>query len=226
MVSFFYPQITQIEPRKLCNLWIVLLLCLSVVTGCRRSEIDQKVSATTAATPSLPQQTTVASSAAVKPQLNACSMLTSQEIESIQGEAVRETKLNERSADGLNVSQCFFTLPTFTKSISVAVTRRAEGPGARDPRQFWRDTFHRDKEAQRDRGRKRERGEEGGEESRPPQKIPGIGDEAFWMTSPAAAILYVLKGSSFVRLSIGGREDQETKIIKSKALAQKVIDRL
>jgi hypothetical protein len=204
---------------------IVVLVFLSAVAGCRRSEIDQKALATSASTPSLPQQNTVASSAAVKPKLNACAMLTSQEIDSIQGEAVRETRLNERSADGLNVSQCFFTLPTFTKSISLAVTQRADGPGARDPRQFWKDTFHRDKEAQRDRDRERP-GKEEGEESRPPQKISGIGDEAFWMTSPVAGILYVLKGPSFVRLSIGGPEDQETRIKKSKALARKVIDRL
>jgi hypothetical protein len=142
-------------------------------------------------------------------------MLTSQDIESIQGETLKETRLSEGSADGLSVSQCFFTLPTFTNSISLAVTQRAGDTGARDPRQFWRDTFHRDKD----------RGEEE-RESRPPQKISGIGDEAFWMTSPAAGILYVLKGSSFVRISIGGSEDQQTKIRKSKALARKVVDRL
>jgi hypothetical protein len=215
MVLFFYPQITRIDPpRNLCNLWIVLLLSLSVVTGCRRSEIHQKASATSAAVPSPQQNTTVATSSQVKPKLDACTMLTSQEIESIQGEALKDTKLSESSAEGLNVSQCFFTLPTFTNSISLVVTQRGDGAGARDPRQFWRDTFHREKD----------REEEG--ESRPPQKISGIGDEAFWMTSPAAGILYILKGSSFVRISIGGREDQQTKIKKSKALAQKVIDRL
>jgi len=112
--------------------------------------------------------------------------------------------------------------PSPQQSTKVATSSQVKpkfGAGARDPRQFWRDTFHRDKEPEKDRGE-----EEG--ESRPPQKVSGIGDEAFWMTSPAAGILYVLKGSSFVRISIGGREDQQTKIKKSKALAQKVIDRL
>jgi hypothetical protein len=148
-------------------------------------------------------------------------MLSSEEIQSIQGESLKETKLSERSADGFYISQCFFTLPTFTNSISLAVTQRADGPGARDPRKFWKDNFHRDKE----RNKEREREEEG-EESRPPQKISGIGDEAFWMASPAAGILYVLKGGSYVRVSIGGPGDQQTKIKKSKALARKVIDRL
>ena len=222
MALFFYPQITRMDRRSPCNLWIVLLLSLSVVTGCGRSEIDQKASTTSAAVPSPQQSPAVATSSQVKPKLNACAMLTSQEIESIQGETLKETKLSESSADGLNVSQCFFTLPTFTNSISLVVTQRADGTSARDPRQFWRDTFHRDKEPEKDRDRGKE--EEG--ESRPPQKISGIGDEAFWMTSPAASILYVLKGSSFIRISIGGSGDQQTKIKKSKALAQKVIDRL
>ena len=225
MVSFLCPQITQIDSRNLCSLWmIVFLLFLSVMAGCRRSAIDQKALATSTATPSVQQQTTVAGPDPVKPKLNACAMLTSQEIESIQAETLKETRLNESSADGLNVSQCFFTLPTFTKSISLVISQRADGPGAHDPRQIWRETFDRDKKPPKDRNRERDREE--GEESRPPQKISGIGDEAFWMTSPAAGILYVLKGSTYIRISIGGREDQQTKIRKSTALARKVIDRL
>ena len=205
---------------------IVLLLSLLVLTGCREAEIAQQVPAPVTTTPSPQQSATPAASSQSKPKLDACALLTSQEIQSIQGEAVKETKLSESSADGLNVSQCFFTLPTFTNSISLVVTQSADGPGARDPRQFWRDIFHRDKEPATDRDREKYRGKEEDEESRPPQKIPGIGDEAFWMVSPAAGILYVLKGPRYVRISIGGREDQQTKIRKAKALAQKVIDRL
>src|ERR1044071_4782611 len=145
-----YPQITQIDPRKLCSLWIVLLLSLSVVTGCSRS----------ATVPSLQQSAS---------KVDACAMLTSQEIESVQGETLKDTKLSESSADGLNVSQCFFTLPTFTNSISLVVTQRAEGAGARDPREFWKENFHDDKERTKDGDRKTDRGKEEGEESRPPQ---------------------------------------------------------
>jgi hypothetical protein len=203
---------------------IVLLLSLLVVTGCRGSEVSRNAPATSAATPSPQQSTTTVAAASpqVKPKLNACAMLTSQEIESIQGEALKLTQLSETSVDGFKVSQCFFTLPTFTNSISLVVTQRADGPGARDPRQYWRDTFRQDKESSKERGR----GEKEEAESRPPLKVSGIGDEAYWMTSPAAGILYVLKGPSFIRISIGGSGDQQTKIQKSKALARKVIDRL
>jgi len=218
----------------------VLLLFLFVVSGCARSGTSQTATntnvlqsehpspapAASVAVPSPQQETTAASSPQLKPKLDACAMLTSQEIQSIQGEGLKETKLSESSANGLHVSQCFFALPTFTNSISLAITERAVGPGARDPKQFWKDTFHSGKELKNDGDREKDREKEEGEESRPPQQISGIGDEAFWMASRAAGILYVLKGSSYLRISIGGRGDQQTEIRKSKALAQKVIDRL
>ena len=200
---------------------IVLLLSLFAVSGCARSGISETAgNANTQSQAPSPQTTTTASSPQSKPKLNACAMLTSEEIQSIQGERFTDTKLSENSANGLRVSQCFFTLPTFTNSISLAITQKADAPDARDPKQFWKDTFHSHKEQKNDSDREQE------EESRPPQKITGIGDEAFWMTSPAAGILYVLKGSSYIRISIGGRGDQQTKVTKAKALAQKVISRL
>lgn len=215
---------------------IVLLLSLFLVNGCARSGTSQTETNTnalrreyhspspaTSAVASSPQQSSAAaSSPQLKPKLDACAMLTSEEIQSIQGEALKEAKLSESSGNGLRVSQCFFSLPTFTNSISLAITQKADGPGARDPKEFWKDTFHSGK--QRNNGDDREKDE--GEESRPPQKITGIGDEAFWMASRAAGILYVLKNSSYIRISIGGGGDQQTKIGKSKALARKVIDRL
>jgi|ERR1043166_2215376 hypothetical protein len=204
----------------------VLLLFPFVVAGCRKSErITQQQSqipTTSPPTQSSPQRTVTADSSGVKPKIDACAMLTSKDIESIQGEAIKETKLSGRSAGGFNASQCFFTLPTFTNSISLSVTERGDGPGARDPKEFWKDTFHREKGAKREKERE---GEEE-EESAPPKKITGIGEEAFWIGSRVAGSLYVLKGHSYVRVSVGGPGDQQSKIRKSKALAQKVIDRL
>jgi hypothetical protein len=219
---------------------IVLLLSLFVVNGCVRSGTSQTATnpnalrserpsptpAASAAPSSSQQASTAASSSQLKPKLDACAMLTSQEIQSIQGEGFNEAKLSESSANGFHVSQCFFTLPTFTNSISLVITQKADGSGARDPRQFWKDTFHPGKERTNDGDRERDREKEEGEEARPPQKIPGIGDEAFWMASRAGGILYVLKDSSYIRISIGGGGDQQTRISKSKALARKVIDRL
>ena len=225
------------------RLKLVILLCLLVIAGCRSSDTDQNATNTQ----SSPGQTTQGSPAAetsaaspgtspataaapenrdsaatnVKPKVDACAMLTSQDIEPIQGEALKETKLSGASSGGFNVSQCFFTLPTFTNSISLSVMHKGDGPGARDPREFWKDTFHKEK------GRKREKDrEEEEEEKSEAQKVTGIGDEAFWMASRAAGALYVLKGNSYVRVSVGGSGDQQVKLKKSKALARKVIERL
>ena len=69
-------------------------------------------------------------------------------------------------------------------------------------------------------------GEQEEEEGSPPQKVNGLGDDAYWIGSRVGGALYVLKGSSYVRISIGGGADQSNKITKSKTLAQKAMARL
>jgi hypothetical protein len=179
---------------------------------------------TTSASPS---QAAPATATTTQPKTDACVLLTSKEIESVQGEAVKETKLSGQSSGGFSMSQCFFTLPTFTNSVSLLVAQKAEGAGARDPKEFWRDTFHENKAGEEDKERERDKkkGEEE-EESTPPQKVTGVGDEAYWTGSRVGGALYVLKGNSYVRISIGGAADAGVRIKKSKALAEKALTRL
>jgi hypothetical protein len=156
---------------------------------------------------------------------DACALLSSQDLETVQGEAIKETKLTARSDGGFAISQCFFTLPTFTNSVSLAVTQKADTAQARDPKEFWKETFHRDAaEMKREREREEKDGEK--EEVAPPQRITGIGDDAYWMGSRIGGALYVLKGGSYLRVSIGGPGDQTSKLKRSKALAQMAIARL
>jgi hypothetical protein len=144
----------------------------------------------------------------------ACAMLTSEDIQAVQGEALKSAKPSERSSAGLNVSQCYFELPTTANSIVLTVTRKAsEG---RDPTESWRLIFHEEHHPQR-----KEEGEE-----KEPVKIDGLGDEAFWTGTKIGGALYVLKGNCYLRISVGGAGDQAAKIEKSKALAQKVLARL
>lgn len=172
-------------------------------------------------------QTPTTNISEVKPKTDACALLTSKEIEAIQGEPLKETKLSGRSEGGFVVSQCFFTLPTFINSVSLAITQKGDGAGARDPKEFWSSTFETSgKHDEREREPEKARREEKGEEERPPKKIAGIGDDAFWTGSRVGGALYVLKGNNYVRVSIGGAGDEASKIRKSKALAQKVIARL
>jgi hypothetical protein len=44
-------------------------------------------------------------------------MLTSEEIQAVQGEGLKGTKPSQRSGAGLLVAQCYFELPTATNSI-------------------------------------------------------------------------------------------------------------
>ena len=64
------------------------------------------------------------------------------------------------------------------------------------------------------------------EKGPPPKKIASLGDEAYWASNRFGGTLYVLKGDAFISIGIGGTDDEETKLKKSKALAQKALQRL
>ena len=106
--------------------------------------------------------------------------------------------------------------------------RSATGTEAND---YWDKTMHVSAEpsaadAQRDNAdHKAESGEEE-EKKNPPKKVEGVGDEAYWSGNRFGGALYVLKRNVILRISVGGPEDQETKIAKSKAIAKKAISHL
>jgi hypothetical protein len=161
----------------------------------------------------------------------ACELLTSDEIKSVQGEAPQDKKGDERVEGSFMVSQCYYALSTLSKSVVLTVTS-AEGGSATDLRNFWKNSFSREGEGERDRDKKakdrdqkNERGEER-EESVPPQKVTGVGEEAYWTASRVGGALYALKQHAFIRISVGGPDDQNSKLKKSKTLAQKVLKKL
>jgi hypothetical protein len=147
---------------------------------------------------------------------DACALLTTEEIQAVQGETLKNTKPSQRVAAGLTVSQCYFELPTAANSVVLTVTRKADG--GRDPSQSWQDIFHSE--------RRSEREEEPGEKKSQKQKIDGLGEEAFWTGTRIGGALYVLKRNCYIRISVGGAGDQAQKIEKSKALAESVLKRL
>ena len=232
----------------------VVTLCTLVfgVVGCAKSEVPASNQAaiatqTTAGSPSPLSQNvqngepmaTTSGAATARGKTDACALLTSQEIRSVQGEPLKETKASGGAEKGFSVSQCFFTLPTFNNSVSLVVTQRGEGAGSRDPKEFWEETFEKESEGEREKehdkksAKEREKEKAGGkgreeeeEEAPPAQRITGVGDEAFWTGSRVGGALYVLKGSAYLRVSIGGAGDQQSKINKSKALARLALKRL
>jgi hypothetical protein len=132
---------------------------------------------------------------------NACDLLTADDLQRIQGERPVEAKASESGTS----QQCFYRLPTFANSINIAVTR--------DGRALWQ------------RIEQGGREEEEGEKNRT-REIEGLGDDALWSTLPVGATLYVLQRDTMLRISIGGKMDDATRLQKSIALARLVLKRL
>ncbi len=169
-----------------------------------------------------------------------CGFLSASEVADVQGETISDTHGSERPNGLLVTSQCFYRLPTFSKSVSLEVMRpTSTGESAHAAEEFWTRRFskHRQKEdrateemlaeSKKERGERKSGVEDGEEEEgAPPEPIAGLGDEAYWTGSQINGTLYVRKKDIIVRLSIGGAEDQPSKIKKARALAEQVLKRL
>ena len=137
-------------------------------------------------------------------QLDACHVLSKEDVAAVQGESYTETKL---SAHG-ELTTCFYQLPTFSKSISVDVMRG----GARE---YWEENIENERER-----------EEPEEKEAELHRVPGIGSEAFWVGARGTGSLFVRKDDSMVRVSVGGPGTAEEKIRKSKTLALRALKKL
>lgn len=153
-----------------------------------------------------------------------CALLTSSEIEAVQGEPVKEAKASAQPSGGMLISQCLFLTPTSAKSVNLSVTTPDSG-GSITPREFWRSQFHSasHKKTEEDYGKSKPESER--EEASNPHFISGIAEEAYWVGSSIAGALYVLKGESFLRISVGGFSDESARLEKAKALARAAIKR-
>src|SRR4029453_11158682 len=197
----------------------VCLLCslLLLFTGCRKPASVQ---------PSLNSQSASRQESGSANSFNACELLEKKEIEAIQGSPIKETKSSALSDAAFRISQCFYTAAEFSKSVSLALIQRDPGrPTTTSPKDFWKERFGRYSadEKERDKAEKvtqRREEKEEKEEAVPPKKIEGVGDEAFWASNRFGGVLYVLQGDAFISVSVGGPDNEETKIKKSKALAQ------
>ena len=160
---------------------------------------------------------------ATKPEtkVDACALLTGEEIEAVQGSRITESKKTERAEGGFRISQCYFAAEQTSQSVSLVVTQSdPDNPVRRTPKDYWKDTFT-------GHAVSKEREREGEErESTAPVKIEGVGDDAYWLGNRVGGALYAIKKKTFIRLSLGGPDDQTTKIDKSKTLARKALDRL
>ncbi len=164
-------------------------------------------------------------------KIDVCALLTSAEMEAVQGEPVKETKPSVQQSGSFLMSQCFFRTATFTKSVSLALAAPDPAkPSALTPREFWRKQFHPPEPVEEEKpvaGKAPKKAEvEREEELRKPRPIDGLGEEAYWVGNPISGALYVLKGNSFLRISVGGVREESARIEKSKALARAALKRL
>jgi len=167
-----------------------------------------------------------------KDKTDACSLITAEEFNNLQGEPLKDAKAANATDGDLDVSQCFYAAQTtFSRSVSVVVTQNTR---AKDPseamKELWESRFaahddDKDDDADKERkpaSAKREEDEEGSAAI----KVNDLGDEAFWMGDARSGILYVLHNNYYLRISLGGADDQDTRLRKATQIAKTAFDRI
>ena len=211
------------------TLIIVLSLMLMGAYGCKSTQNQSPAAGTpvaaqsaTPATSTTPVTSTSTTTSPVKAPgaVDACTLLTSDEIKAVQGEDLKTTKPSQQAGHEFVIDICYYELPTPSNSISLSLAQ--PNPNKKESvKEFWENTF-----GDSEHGRKDKEGEGELEEGAPPRKIAGLGGEAFWFASPIGGVLYVLKGDHYIRLSVGGKGTSEAKLKKSTELAKKAMAKL
>jgi hypothetical protein len=187
--------------------------------------------ASQAAGGSLQKSAKVPEDASSAKNVDVCALLTSAEIAAVQGEPIKETKPSVQQSSSFLISECFFGTGTSNKSVSLALAAPDPAkPSALTAREFWRKQFHPPEPTEEEKpvaGKTTKKAEvEREEELRKPRSIDGLGEEAYWVGNSISGALYVLKGNSFLRISVGGVRDESARMEKSKALARSALKRL
>lgn len=152
-------------------------------------------------------------------EIDACALLSSEEIAAIQGAPLQSTTPSRRTHAGADVAQCYFRLPTAADSLTLAVFRKSAGDQKQTPASLWQEMFHHKKPPRAGRDGKLK------QEPAPP-RVDGVGDEAFWSGGQFGGTLHVRKGEDTFQLSVGGPGDEAAKLESLKQLAAKIVERL
>ena len=221
-------------------LYTLVVLLASLIAGCKeesspsqtlRSQSTVNVSSPAVNNLNAAPATNANASTLDKDASDACKLLTGEEIRSIQRDTLKAITPSLQSSGPFVTSQCFYATSNFVNSVSLTVTQQSSNAGAPNIREFWKERFQRADSHEKERERKRDRDKkaqatEEEEESAPPERIKGVGEEAYSVGNAKIGALYVIKGDRIVRISIGGSHNQPERIQKMKTLAQYVIKRL
>ena len=139
---------------------------------------------------------------------SACALLTAAEIASVQGEKPVEIRQTTPLPDA---AQCHFALPTAANFVVVEVTR---GPRVAQLAERLRQAAEIEAE------------EAGEDEPHAVDRVEGLGDEAFWAGGVHQGALYVRRGKTLLRITVGGDEGKEAMMNKLRLLVRKALSRL
>ncbi|MBV9925912.1 MAG: hypothetical protein JOZ96_12920 [Acidobacteria bacterium] len=219
---------------------LTLLLCLLAACGSPVRDANVPAPTPAAATPA---------AVAEVPQSKTCALLTPDDLKEVQGEAPAGAQGSEHAAGPLSMSQCFYRLPTFVRSVDLEVVRGDAGA----LKEYWRRHFHpeaveareRQRELKEEREREREEAlereraagqsregghgeeeEKGEEEEARPQRVRNLGEEAYATLSRDTSTLYVLKGEAVLRVSVSGPGEPAERQKRAAALAAKALRKL
>lgn len=198
--------------------------------------------------PTSPNSSSAAASAAqAGPDVDARTLLTQEEVAAVQGCAFTGVQGGGDSQGEFRVSQCVYIAAEPNKSVSLVLmgSKPAEAAGkGRTVKQFWRETFARFADGKKEKdgepaatakttkgednaGKSSDKADNDDDELKPPPvRIKELGDDAYWGGSHVGSTLYVLKGETLLRISVGGTDNDETRLAKSKTLAAKALGRL
>lgn len=207
---------------------VYVVIALLVCAGCKKAQ--QPLSTAPASPLPRPVQQ---QARPVEPKIAACKLITSDEVGAIQGAKITDAKSSAGRSGNLLMSQCYYASIEPNKSVSVAVIEKDPQSAESDPRRFWAEIlapFKEGAQGEDERAEKQENssGEAHETEERklPPKRIEGVGEEAFWNGNRFGGALYVLRTDVIIRISVGGPDNEEVKIEKSKTLAGKALARL
>ena len=216
-----------------CELYVLtrcLVLLLLLCEGCKESRQNRAVSTS----PPPVQQKAAETPDAVEPAIAACKLVTTEEVGAIQGATITDAKSSAGVSGGMLMSQCYYNAKEPNMSVSLAVIEHnPRDASAPDAKSYWAESFRwftGDASDEEKSGEKKEKygGAEWEEKEKrvPPKKVDGIGEEAYWSGNRFGGALYVLAKDAIVRISVGGPDNEQIKIDKSKALALKALERL
>ncbi|HSY49962.1 MAG TPA: hypothetical protein VLC46_14200 [Thermoanaerobaculia bacterium] len=162
--------------------------------------------------------------------LTACDVLTKTDLAAAQGQEFSEAKLSAKTQGSLSVSQCFYRLPSFEKSVSVTLVRPSTTTDRSSILDYWKAhdaTSVMDKNDDGDGDRPTAKNDRDDDDHHGnATRVSGLGDDAVWSGTPMASALHVLRHGTIVRISVGGSAPLDQKLKVSRRLAMAILKRL